>query len=274
MPRSLAAYRYYTTSIATLITRFHQPLGMVRRFLGPSRFTPDRVTIRSSGLTFIVRSKMDIWSVKESAVDRLYEEFGFPLGSDWSVIDIGAAIGEFAIHAAHDPSNSVTAFEPFPESFELLQKNIALNNLTNVTATPRAVSSVTGELLLETTGGEPLMMDTASTAKPDRDQIPVESISLNDVIASRGGDRVDLLKLDCEGAEYDILLNAAPETLAQIDRIVMEYHDTIDHQHPALVTFLTRAGYVVDTFPNVVHPDRIGYLRAIRSTAGSPGQAR
>ena len=268
MVRSVAAYRYYAGSVLTLLTRFHNPLRMVRLFLHRSRLEIQEISLRPSGPRYLVRSKMDIWSVKESAADRFYEHFGFLLESGWTIVDVGAALGEFAIYAATKfPDSQVLAFEPFPQSFDLLKQNISLNDIKNVAAYQKALSSEKGTLMLDVDGGEPLMMETGMQAEGDRVQLPVESITLAEVVASTNGGRIDFLKLDCEGAEYDILLKATPETLLCIDRIVMEYHDHLmDLKHPALVACLTDAGYAVEVFPNIVYPDVIGYLRAIRST--------
>jgi hypothetical protein len=96
-------------------------------------------------------------------------------------------------------------------------------------------------------------------------RIAVAAVSLADALARLATDRVDLLKLDCEGAEYDILMRTTPDVLSRIDRIVMEYHDhRPDVRHPALAAFLRHSGYRVDVFPNVVHPGEIGYMRASR----------
>ena len=73
-----------------------------------------------------------------------------------------------------------------------------------------------------------------------------------------------MLKLDCEGAEYNILFGAPDETLKRIRRIVMEYHDSLtSHTHRDLVKFLSEKGFHVQVTPNYVHDD-LGYLYASR----------
>jgi len=73
-----------------------------------------------------------------------------------------------------------------------------------------------------------------------------------------------LLKLDCEGAEYDILMKSDPQWLGKIERIVMEYHDGVAaYQHDDLSRFLQAHGYRVEAFDNPVYKE-IGYLRAVR----------
>jgi hypothetical protein len=75
---------------------------------------------------------------------------------------------------------------------------------------------------------------------------------------------IDLLKLDCEGAEYAILMGASAESLAHVQRIVMEYHDLdVEYEHSSLVRFLESSGFRVQLHANPVHAE-IGYLYAWR----------
>lgn len=266
MQQVVTKYCYYLQSVANLLSRFHDPLLIVKIFTGRAGSGIKTVHCRRPDLRFEVRSAMDVWSVKEAIVDRFYEQHGFPVQPGWTVVDIGAAIGEFAVDvAASDSRNRVLAFEPFPESVILLQNNVRLNELTNVQVFPEAVSGKPGTIILDVSSGEPLKIESRATSTATEGQIAVTSVSLADVLGRTEGDRIDLLKLDCEGSEYDILLNATPGILQRIDRIVMEYHDTLTaHTHRDLVTFLERHGYSVNAQPNAVHPTEIGYLRASR----------
>ncbi|MGI8486866.1 MAG: FkbM family methyltransferase [Thermomicrobiales bacterium] len=259
-----AKYGYYLRSIAQLLVHFRNPLLIVRIFTGTASHSLHSIGVRKLDLRFEVRSAMDVWSVKEAIVDRFYEQYGFAVQPGWTVVDIGAAIGEFAVYvAASDSRNRVLAFEPFPESVTLLRNNVRLNKLTNVQVFPEAVSGKPGTIILDASSGEPLKIESRAASTATDGQIAVTAVSLADVLGRTESDRIDLLKLDCEGSEYDILLNAAPGTLQRIDRIVMEYHDTLtEYTHRDLVTFLEGHGYSVDAVPNAVHPTEIGYLRA------------
>lgn len=74
----------------------------------------------------------------------------------------------------------------------------------------------------------------------------------------------DLMKLDCEGAEYPILFNAPETIFDRIERMVMEYHDNVSgYIHHDLVQFLTNKGFNVKIHPNFVH-NYLGYLYAYR----------
>ena len=72
------------------------------------------------------------------------------------------------------------------------------------------------------------------------------------------------MKLDCEGAEYDILLAADSRTLKKIDRLVMETHDLGEgRNYRVLMSHLEKVGYRVQRVENQVHSD-LGYLSATR----------
>jgi len=87
-------------------------------------------------------------------------------------------------------------------------------------------------------------------------------ITLEQLLMDYTPQGIDLLKLDCEGAEYPILLATKPETLKAIRRIVMEYHDLDARQnHRVLKAYLENAGFQVRLRGNPVHQE-LGYLYA------------
>ena len=263
MRRFAKKYSYYLSSIFKLLTGVREPRLMLRLYLGHGGFGPHCVHLRRSGATFWVRGPMDMWSVKETFLDRMYEHFGTRVEDGWTIVDIGAAIGEFTIFAALDhPDNRVYGFEPFAESFALLQRNIASNRVTGIQVIPAAVSGESGYVTLDAAAGEPLKLRSHATRHIESS--PVRSFSLEDALAHCGIGTCDLLKLDCEGAEYEILMSAPPEVLDRIQRIVMEYHDGVTpHSHRDLQAFLQARGYVVRTQPNFVHAE-LGYMYCYR----------
>lgn len=270
MSNLIKKYSYYLWSIFELLIGFKDPLLIIQIFLKSTPFAPRRVRLRKEGLDFVVRSAMDVWSVKEAFLDRFYERFGVPLADEWEIIDVGAGIGEYTLFAAHKcPAAQVFAFEPFHESFKLLKTNLALNQVNNVQAYEMAVWSKAGYLMLDSAPGEPSQFISSEVdAHPQDDEnenFLVPSISLADVFSLLDLERCDLLKLDCEGAEYPILLNAPPEVLDKIDRIILEYHDNVtDDTHQSIVEFLSAQGYQVQITPNYVHT-YLGYLYAQRA---------
>jgi FkbM family methyltransferase len=180
------------------------------------------------------------------------------------VVDIGAGLGDFAIHAARRrPSARIFAFEPFRDSFILLEENLAENCVTGVIPFPQAVGARTGRMALQTGTGVAVRHSTAA-ADTDTSSITVDAVSLNDAFRRNSITRCDLLKVDCEGGEYDILFHASETTISSLRAVAMEYHDGVTgHNHHELEAFFTRNGFSVRTKVNPVHPD-IGMLYAAR----------
>jgi FkbM family methyltransferase len=264
----IAKYAYYLRSIFTLLGRIQPPFLVLRLFMGAKPQGYPLIRLRGTGLRFRTRSAMDIWAIKETLLDHFYERCGFPLQDGWKVVDIGGGVGDFTIQAAHRrPGARVFAFEPTPSSFGLLQENLKLNNITNVQSFPAAVWSADGEVEIDTGMGEPVQYTSqlrAGEAPPAAGKVVVPGYALSTALSMTGPADCDLMKLDCEGAEYEILFKAPDTVLQRIHRIVMEYHDNAGpFTHKDMARFLQEKGYEVRVYPNVVHP-YLGYLSAAR----------
>ena len=142
-----------------------------------------------------------------------------PAGS--RVVDIGANIGAFSLYAARCGASKITAYEPNSEAFQCLQRNIQTNSLTSVIS-PRqfAATGTAGKLVPfpKKASAYNAILQNNSTEEYEL----VETISLTNIVEEMG--RIDFLKMDCEGAEWDILRHAKPSDLASIHTIRMEYH--------------------------------------------------
>ncbi len=266
MSNSIRKYGYYLLSIGEILSGFRNPISIMKCFLGSKPAGFQLIETRS-GYQFYVRGKMDIWSVKEAVIDRFYEKYGFKIQKGWKIVDIGAGIGEFTVFASQNTANGeIIAFEPFPESHSLLEKNNHLNGAENTRAIQKAVSKETGQILLDLTDGEPLQFQSYEPSRnvSNREIIRVQCLSLKDVLDDYQIGICNLLKLDCEGAEYGILMYTSDEVIHRVERIVMEYHDVQGHHHSEISLFLEKKGFKVDVYQNPVH-DHIGYLRAIQN---------
>jgi FkbM family methyltransferase len=264
----MSKWMYYATSIPTLLGGVKSWGAIARLPFHKASSQPIRVELRD-GCQFLVRSLMDLWIVKETCLDRIYEESPLLLGKDSVMVDIGAGLGDFTVHIACTyPGCRVYAYEPFAESFRLLEQNLALNDMTGgVQAFPLAIGARSGPMRLQTATGVAVRHSTAASGEASGSPatIRVDGLSLDDAFRRLGFSRCGLLKVDCEGGEYDIFFHASPGTLKKIGRIAMEYHDGMtEHSHGELVAFLTRHGFSVRTRPNPVHGN-IGMLFADRS---------
>ncbi|MDP3790211.1 MAG: FkbM family methyltransferase, partial [Candidatus Omnitrophota bacterium] len=81
--------------------------------------------------------------------------------------------------------------------------------------------------------------------------IEIDTVSLSDIFDDNGLSHCDFLKMDCEGAEYEILYNTPLEYLKRIKSISMEYHDNGDIS--GLASFLEENGFKVTFKKNKDH---------------------
>jgi FkbM family methyltransferase len=229
--------------------------------LNPLRRQPFVIALQR-GPRFWARTALDVWIIKETCLDRDYEAASVHLQDGWTVLDIGAALGDFTVHAARQcPHGTVYAYEPFPASFALLEQNVRLNQLANVRLFALAVGGLpTGRLVLHTTGaaGQHSTAITTTTAPT----LEVPSLSLDEIFRTQALPRCDYLKIDCEGAEYEILFAASATTLQKIHHLCLEYHNGITvHTGAELAQYLEARGFRVALRPNPVHA-HLGFLYA------------
>jgi FkbM family methyltransferase len=140
-----------------------------------------------------------------------------------------------------------------------------VNAITNAHIFGDAIGATSGELILDLTGGEPLQFQSHLNKSVYIEKgLSVNSISLVDALVKFGLESCDLLKLDCEGTEYQILFGTPRSALKRVQRIVMEYHNNLTpYTHNDLTSFLQERGFEVETFPNPVH-SHLGFLRALQ----------
>jgi FkbM family methyltransferase len=257
---------YYLASIPTLLLGVKNWPVMLAAFLRLPLRKPFTVELRRSGVRFHARTAMDVWIIKETCLDRDYETASVGLQDGWTILDIGAGLGDFAICAARrNPRGVVYAYEPFPESFALLEENVRLNGLENVRMFPYAVGAArAGRLTLYATGEAVQHRTAGASEAPTASAFDVTSVSLDQIFEEQNLARCDFLKIDCEGAEYEILLNTSDRTLGRIRHVCLEYHEGVTpHSREDLARFFRDKGFHVALRPNPVHR-QLGFLHAAK----------
>jgi FkbM family methyltransferase len=176
---------------------------------------------------------------------KVYTPRGFGIGSDDAVVDVGANIGVFSVYAASRTRGPVLAIEPFPANFDFLERNLAHNDCERVLRMARAASDQEGtaKLYLGRKGVTHQLFDHDERGALEH-CVEVPTATLEQMLDEAGIARVDLLKLDCEGAEGLILRAASPSLLARIRRIALEFHDFASPlSHTELEALLSAAGF-------------------------------
>jgi FkbM family methyltransferase len=152
------------------------------------------------------------------------QEYG-KVPEDSVVIDIGANIGVFTVYAASTTRNTtVYAFEPMEHNYKILRDNIRINSLEKrIHSFELGVAAHAGERKLYLGGGSPY--HSLYSENDTENSVTIDCISLPEIFDQQGLQRCDLLKLDCEGAEFEILYSTPEEYMQRINRIRLEYHD-------------------------------------------------
>jgi FkbM family methyltransferase len=204
-------------SVTLFVLRF-----LVGRLLPRSSRTD--LGVRVQGLQFYLGAG-ETTSLREVYEERCYEQVpDFVPGPDWTVVDVGANVGAFALLQARRGAR-VVAFEPNPDCFARLSHARRANGFDDrLTVLERAVGAAPGSARLVVADGNTLLGSVVSPQPgAERQGFEVQVESLDRALPAAGVDRVDLLKLDAEGAEAAIL-RGATRTLPGVDRVVMEYH--------------------------------------------------
>lgn len=182
-----------------------------------------------------------------------------------TAIDIGAHIGAWSLYCkTMHPNARIVACEVDPDTYRVLEANAS--RTPGVTLVHGRAGYGTGDYALlrapNNTGSTMAYRlgadwsDTPPLLAPGR-------VTLEDLMALGRFDHVDVLKLDCEGAEIDLLTHAEAETLMQIDRVIGEIHTTPD-EFEALTNYrLQRVGFEVQYRPHPGDPT-LFYLDARR----------
>jgi FkbM family methyltransferase len=136
------------------------------------------------------------------------------------IIDVGANVGyTLAFWLCRYPLARIEAFEPHPDFVRHLWKNVAANRgMERVTVHAVAVGVRPGEAYLEDVG---TMSHLVEGGAPSAIKVPVV-----DFFERIGTDHIDILKLDCEGAEHPIVMDPRFATL-QIGALAVEWHATL-----------------------------------------------
>ena len=194
----------------------------------------------------------NVWMINEYCIED------FQIAQNDTIIDIGAHIGLFSLLVSQFcKAGKILSFEPVRENFDLLVSNLKLNHIDNVLPFNMAVSKNADELSLFLNNDQ----SAHSIFYKSSESISVESISLQKIFDENKISSCKLLKLDCEGSEYQIIDSLPSKYLDKIQNIVIEYHsaDTKPELVKNLILKIKNAGFKIETRP---HHDDMGFLIA------------
>ncbi len=182
-----------------------------------------------------------------------------PLKENSIIIDIGANVGFFSLFAISKlPNANIYAYEPFEANFKQLLKNVAMNKISSILCFNKAVAGYSGRLRLYIDKDENFQTGISIFYPKNKEvceELEVDCITLDQVLTENNINCCDLLKLDCEGSEYEILYNASSQALRRIHNMAMEVHEgPLKYQNiQSLEAFLKRAGFKTYRLRNKRH---------------------
>ena len=190
----------------------------------------------NSDLKMKIRVKStDLMQLTTIWLTREYEVPGFEIKEDDTIIDVGGHIGLFMLFCEQFcRKGKIYCFEPVLDNYRIFLDNVKLNNLENIHSFNMAISKQDGNVPLylnDDSSGHSIFLKNSN-------YIQVESITLQKVFELNNIKKCNLLKLDCEGSEYEIINSLPDSYFSMIDKIIIEYH--FAKKYPKLLTELIK----------------------------------
>ncbi|MEM3830322.1 MAG: FkbM family methyltransferase [Conexivisphaerales archaeon] len=172
-----------------------------------------------------------------AGLDEIFinEEYNFLKVRGRVVVDIGANIGDTAIYFAIKGAKKVISLEPYPYTFALAIKNIQFSGFKDKIEIINAGYGEDIRIKIDTS----FTPDNSSVLRENENGPEINLYSLKTIVSEYGIDS-GILKMDCEGCEYN-LLNEDDETIKKFAMIQIEYH----YGYEKLVDKLKGCGFAV-----------------------------
>ena len=168
--------------------------------------------------------KAFLYSVKELFVEEIYK---FKAKNDTPfIIDCGSYIGtSILFFKTQYPNSKILAFEPDNSNFKLLNKNINNWDLTNIEIQNAAIWIDNLGVNFIADGNMASKIDESNNTTQSENQ-KTKSVRLKDLLT----EKVDFLKIDIEGAEYEVLIDCE-NNLSFVENLFIEYHGNYNEMH-------------------------------------------
>lgn len=241
----LRQVRYTARRCAQTVTVFDNRGSLVRSLVSRRpelEFEVDGLTVHCPNVPGARVPVYEVFAEDEYSFDW----FGQGLPDDAVVVDVGAHIGCFSLDLTRRyPGSTVHSYEPTPSTNAYTRRNVESNGLGHrIHVHGEAVSARSGTLVMADSGTASGHNGVMHLGESGTTQIEVPCRSLADVFDA-AGPRVDVVKMDAEGAEYGIILESDPDLWARVDRLVMEFHPVEGHRFAELESYLADVGLVL-----------------------------
>ena len=194
----------------------------------------ENVVVEAYGLKYVV-DRGPRFIVEESYEPFMKDFVKLKLGDVF--VDVGAHVGKYSFYAARQVGDSglVIAIEPHPKNVENLKRGIRLNGFKNIKVVEKACSNRSGKaFLLE----YELSARHEITDKPTK--LMVDTDTLDNILQSFRIDKVNMVKIDINGHEYQVIEGARNMLKNYKPIILME--ETLENKQKVF-NFLQKLGY-------------------------------
>jgi FkbM family methyltransferase len=198
--------------------------------------------------------------------EKVYDHPKLRVPKDGVVVDIGANIGIYTVYAALNlvPQGRVFAFEPTQQCASAIERNCRDNRIGNVSVVNKGIAKVDGMVPFNIAerSSDSSMFSISSGKR-------IESVEVLSPISLFGMfSRIDLMKLDCEGAEFILLWEAERSDWEKVRAITLEYHLGLQTGYPdgnveAITGRLVDLGFRILSSEPTKNP-QFGYIIARR----------
>jgi FkbM family methyltransferase len=205
---------------------------------------------------------LDFKVVGETWLENVYRISSDQFNGGSVFVDIGANIGAVSLfvdsfNRNRNDSNKirVISVEPEPNNLVLLNENIQNNVTYNVTVVPNAIWHEEKMVSISNRGGNSSIVNLENETKTD-----ILAITMEQLFTLHNIKEVDVMKIDIEGAEFDLIINTPAETLAKIKRLVLEFDKSFDGSFGKMIEKLAKQ-FGIEILGS---PERGGYVYANR----------
>ena len=205
---------------------------------------------------------LDFKVINETWLENVYRIHEGQFSYNGVFVDIGANIGAVSIfvdsfnkNRGFDNKVNVYAVEPEPNNLYLLNQNIQNNPTENITVVNNAIWHEEKMVSISNRGGNSSIVGPEGEEKSE-----VLAITLETLFSRYDIKEVDVMKIDIEGAEFDLILNTPEEILAKIKHLVLEFDKSFDGRFGQMIEKLAKQ-FGIDILGS---PERGGYIYANR----------
>ncbi len=238
---------HFSKRVGQTVTTYRNfPRVFLDLALAETKWRPEEVTYRlRNGLTVVTPNadgaRFPLYEIFADDAYRM-DDLRADVDPEASVLDVGGQIGSFSLAMSQAlPKARIEVYEASPTSAGYISRNVAANALGDrITVHACALAGETGTFTF-VDSGDASGHNGLTAPEGLGDEVTVPATTFDEAVKGAPGP-VQIVKMDVEGAEYDIILRSDPASWADVRKLVMEYHPVKGHGLQELTDFLSGVG--------------------------------